>query len=130
MRQPCRSARFAPQTFAVRRIGREARRQRLERHLPTETLVGGEIHASHPAAAHFALDRIDTDPPAWSEGRGGMLEQFRQLIDDGLREKRAGPRMVFEERKRLIAHPRVVCRLGGDPLQRRGGRLAVESGFE
>ncbi len=114
----------------MRRISREVRRQRFERDLSAEALVGGEVHATHAAATQLALNRIRANACPWRQWRRGVREQFRPLVDDRVRKERAGPRVVFEERQHFVTYCRFVRSLGGHPLHRSRERLAFDGGFK
>jgi hypothetical protein len=70
-------ARFAFETGEPMGIGRERRRQQLDRDLATEFGVAGAIDLAHPAAADLRDDVVRTEPVA---GRGHARDYTVRLL--------------------------------------------------
>jgi hypothetical protein len=114
MRQRRGRARLATQALALRRLADQMRRQRLERDRPAEARIGGEIDTPHSAPSELADDRVRADSRAGRE-RFVVGQEIGRLLDDRLREKGAGARMMIEKRQHLGAHCRIIRRFLRDP---------------
>ena len=128
MRQHRGGASLASQPLSMVRLAGQLRGERLERNGAAEPAVRGKIHAPHAAASDLADDGVGAKHRARLE-RVVVLEKMRNGFGDRLRQKRAGARMMVEQRPNLRAHDRVVGRRCLEPL-RHVDRLVLECGLE
>ena len=119
---------FAPKTLAMDRIARQLRRQHFDRHGPAELVVSGQIDPTHAAAAQLAHDRIGADHGARLE-RAVFFEKVRRRLHQRLREKRAGSRMVIQQRSHFGAHIPIVRLRALEPARDVHG-IHVERGLK
>ena len=99
---------FAAQPFALGFIAHEPRRERLDRHLPPEIAIVGEVDVTHSAASDLTFDDVTADDIARLKTRQ-ILHHFRQTGSDVGDEKRSGLRLRTEQYVELRSNLGVVA---------------------